>query len=127
MLQRISLQSSMIWSSATHRFFNNSLLGDDVQRNSVRHTISLSYDALLSVIEKVLKPTGYAAILLPTAEHEVWQQLLKKNGWGITKLLEVHPKESSGYNRIISLCSKQPMTKTEIEKLQIYKHPCTLR
>ncbi len=102
-------------------FFNNSLLGDNVQRNSVRHTISLSYDALLSVIEKVLMPTGYAAILLPSAEHEVWQQLLKKNGWGITKLLEVHPKASSGYNRIISLCSKQPMTKTEIEKLQIYK------
>lgn len=102
-------------------FFNNSLLGDDVQRNSVRHTISLSYNSLLTVLQNVLKPTGYAAILLPTAEHEVWQQLLKKSGWGITKLLEVHPKESSGYNRIISLCSKQPMAETEIEKLQIYK------
>jgi len=102
-------------------FFNNSLLGEDEQRNSVRHTITLTYDALLGALGNVLKPTGYAAILLPTAEHEVWQKSLKKNGWGITKLLEVHPKESSGYNRVISLCSKQPMAQTEIEKLQIYK------
>lgn len=102
-------------------FFNNSLLGDDVQRNSVRHTISLSYDALLAVLQNVLKPLGYAAILLPTAEHDVWQNLLSKNGWVITKLLQVHPKETGGYNRVISLCSKQPMAETEIEKLQIYK------
>ena len=102
-------------------FFNNSMLGEDEQRNSVRHTITLTYDALLSALGSVLKQTGYAAILLPAAEYEVWQQLLKKNGWGITKLLEVHPKESSGYNRVISLCSKQSMEETEIEKLQIYK------
>lgn len=61
-------------------FFNNSLLGDDAQRNSVRHTISLSYDALLAVLQNVLKPTGYAAVLLPAAEHEIWQNLLLKNG-----------------------------------------------
>ncbi len=102
-------------------FFNNSLLGDDEQRNSVRHTISLSYEALLTVLQNVLTPTGYAAILLPAAEHELWQQLLAKNGWAIAKLLQVHPKEASSYNRVISLCGKQPMTETEIEKLQIYK------
>lgn len=102
-------------------FFNNSLLGDNAQRNSVRHTISLSYDALLAVLQKVLKPTGYAVILLPTTEHHVWAQLLNKNGWGITQLLQVYPKEIGGYNRVISLCSKQPMAETEIEKLQIYK------
>ncbi|MFN4247245.1 MAG: tRNA1(Val) (adenine(37)-N6)-methyltransferase [Flavipsychrobacter sp.] len=102
-------------------FFNNSLLGDDAQRNSVRHTISLSYDALLAVLQNVLKHTGYAAILLPAAEHDVWQNLLLKNGWGITRLLQVHPKETGGYNRVISLCSKQSMVEAEIEKLQIYK------
>lgn len=102
-------------------FFNNSLLGDDAQRNSVRHTISLSYDALLTVLQKVLKPTGYAAILLPTAEHDVWVQLLNKNGWGITQLLQVHPKETGGYNRVISLCSCQLTIETKVGRLQIYK------
>lgn len=102
-------------------FFNNSLLGDDEQRNSVRHTISLTYNALFSVLQKVLKSTGYAAILLPTAEHEVWQQLLTKNGWSITKLLEVHPKETGGYNRVVSLCCKEQTIATEVAKLQIYK------
>lgn len=102
-------------------FFNNSLLGDNAQRNSVRHTISLSYNALLAVLQNVLKPTGYAVVLLPATEHDVWQNLLSKNEWGITKLLRVHPKEIGGYNRVISLCSKQPMVETEIEKLQIYK------
>ncbi len=102
-------------------FFNNSLLGDDAQRNNVRHTISLSYDALLAVLQNVLKPTGYAAILLPTAEHDVWAQLLNKNGWGITQLLQVYPKEIGGYNRVISLCSSQPTTETNVDRLQIYK------
>ncbi len=102
-------------------FFNNSLLGDDVQRNSVRHTISLSYDALLAVLQNVLKPTGYAAILLPTAEHDIWAQLLNKNGWGISQLLQVHPKETGGYNRVVSLCSKHPSTATEVTQLPIYK------
>jgi len=102
-------------------FFNNSLLGDDAQRNNVRHTISLSYNALLTVLQKVLKPTGYAAILLPTAEHDVWVQLLNKNGWGITQLLQVHPKETGGYNRVVSLCSKDTFTATEVTQLQIYK------
>ncbi len=102
-------------------FFNNSLLGDDAQRNNVRHTISLSYDALLTVLQKVLKPKGYAAILLPTAEHDVWAQLLNKNGWGMTKLLQVHPKETGGYNRLVSLCSKDTFTATEVTQLQIYK------
>lgn len=102
-------------------FFNNSLLGDDAPRNNVRHTISLSYEALLASLQAVLKPTGYAAILLPAAEHDVLQHLLLKNGWGITKLLQVHPKETGGYNRVVSLCSKVAPIETTVEKLQIYK------
>ena len=107
-------------------FFNNSLLGDDAQRNSVRHTISLSYDALLAVLQNVLKPTGYAAVLLPAAEHDVWQNLLLKNGWGITRFLQVHPKEKGGYNRVVSLCSKQPMAEAEIEKQSAWMIPCIM-
>ncbi|OSZ78792.1 hypothetical protein CAP35_11245 [Chitinophagaceae bacterium IBVUCB1] len=100
-------------------FFNNSLLSDDAQRNQVRHTISLTYDALFAVIQQVLTPTGYAAIILPAAEHQLWQSLLQRNDWCIAKQLFVYPKQGADYNRVVSICTKGN-THTTTETLQIY-------
>lgn len=100
-------------------FFNNSLLGDNVQRNQVRHTLILTYNALFNIIQKVLKPHGYAAILLPAAEHEEWRALLENKRWGITKELQVFPKQDVNYNRVVSICTANAQT-THTEHLQIY-------
>ncbi len=100
-------------------FFNNSLLGDDVQRNQVRHTLTLTYNALFNIIQKVLKPDGYASILLPAAEHDVWLQILYSNGWGVSKQLQVFPKDGSNYNRVVSISTADAQT-TNTEHLQIY-------
>jgi tRNA1Val (adenine37-N6)-methyltransferase len=103
-------------------FFANSLLGDDEKRNAVRHNMSLSFDDLFSIINKVLKPEGYTSVLLPAAECEVWATVLKNHGWYINTRLDVTPKVGQEYNRVVSICSpKQTQSKTE--KIQIYDTP----
>lgn len=100
-------------------FFNNSLLGNDNCRNSVRHTLSLSYTDLLAVMQKALKPTGYASVLLPAAEHAEWERIIKINGWYISRLLKVYPKEGMACNRIVSISTPIETQRTE-DRLQIY-------
>ena len=100
-------------------FFNNSLLGNDAGRNNARHTISLAYRDLFRVLSNTLKPSGYASVLLPAAEHETWADILHENKWGIEHLLRVIPKAGQQYNRVVSICVPYECD-TAIETLQIY-------
>ncbi|RYD55448.1 MAG: methyltransferase domain-containing protein [Sphingobacteriales bacterium] len=100
-------------------FFNNSLLGDDINRNNVRHTLSLTHDQLFEVIKKCLAPDGYASILLPTTEHEGWERLVNEAGWVIHHRLHIIPKEGSSPNRVVSLCSRVANDLPVEEKLVI--------
>jgi tRNA1Val (adenine37-N6)-methyltransferase len=100
-------------------FFNNSLLGSNDGRNNVRHTLSLSYPDLFTVIGKALKPAGYASVLLPVAEHAEWERIVRANGWYFSRLLKVHPKGNVPANRVVSICTPLQTSCTE-EALQIY-------
>lgn len=101
-------------------FFNNSLLGPDDNRNSVRHTLSLSYHDLFSIISNVLDVNGTAAVLLPAAEHATWEGIVKAHGWSFSRTLHVYPKSGSAHNRVVSICCREAAdTTTEI--LQIYE------
>lgn len=99
-------------------FFNNSLLGDDTQRNSVRHTLSLAHTELFTVAERLLSASGYASILLPVAEHTGWEHIVATAGWHIVHKLYVLPQAGSKPNRIISIAGKHPQPLVE-ETLQI--------
>ncbi len=89
-------------------FFNNSLLGDDQARNKARHSISMSQQDLFTIIKKTLTPSGYASILLPAEEHELWEQKVKDNGWHIIYRVSVKDNENSRVKRIVSCCSPVP-------------------
>lgn len=104
-------------------FFNNSLLGDQVNRNLARHTVSLSYTDLWNVLNQVLKPNGYASIMLPVVEHTQWEELLHTNNWHINHRLCIHHRANSSCKRIVSLCSRIATEKVTEEKLVIYTAP----
>lgn len=104
-------------------FFSNSLLGDKDLRNQARHTVTLPHLDLLNVLNRALKPDGYASIMLPIAEHETWDRLLQKSGWHIHRRLFIHPYEKSSANRLISLCSRNELQCTNEERLVIYSNP----
>lgn len=88
-------------------FFQNSLLGPDELRNQARHNHTLSYQDLFSVIEKHLQPGGRASILLPTAEHTIWETIVKENGWSVYTKLLIYPSVNKTYNRVVSIIGPQ--------------------
>lgn len=100
-------------------FFNNSLLGDDDKRNSVRHTLSLSYADLFSLMSEVLNDDGYAVVLLPVAEHAEWEKIVNRNGWSISDTLLVQPRANTEVNRVVSVCTKQH-SPLAVHRLTIY-------
>lgn len=96
-------------------FFQKSLLGPDKQRNTVRHTLTLNYEQLFRALDKYLSQDGYASVLLPVAEHMVWEQMLVSNGWSISEKLIVRPGKGFSPNRVVSLCSKKASKLKEYE------------
>lgn len=100
-------------------FFQNSLLGPDNNRNIARHTSQLEYSDIIKAMEMYLTGNGYAAILLPAAEHKVWQKLLMISGWYVNMEVRVRPLPHKPVNRIMSICSKQDIP-NDIREVCIY-------
>ena len=85
-------------------FFQNNLLSGKEDRRMARHTISLSYSDLFAVIQRHLSSAGYSSVMLPSAEHEIWENLVLKNNWSIIRKLLVRPRVGLGVIRVVSLC-----------------------
>ena len=101
-------------------FFQNSLLGPNEERNIARHTLSLSYEDLLSIFERYLSVQGYVSIMLPFSEQEKWEKLLEKSDWQVFKRLIVYPKENAEPIRVVSLSGRKPLEKQVDEKLVVH-------
>ena len=100
-------------------FFNNSLLGDDAQKNNARHTLMLSYDELFDAIDRNLSPTGYASILLPYTEYLLWQQLLLKRGWHESMTLMVVHRPGGIVKRVVCVFGRNAVAAVAAEQLVI--------
>lgn len=87
-------------------FFNNSLTGPNEQRNTARHTTSLSYGDLLGVISKYLNEGGLASILLPVPEFEHFKLLTGKYGLYLRQQLWIIPRVGKPANRVVAVLSK---------------------
>ena len=87
-------------------FFNNSLLSSTQQKTMARHTLSLTHEDLFKTISTNLNEDGYASILLPIAEYQQWNTLIKNNGWHETGKLSVSHTPGAQVKRVVSLCSK---------------------
>lgn len=100
-------------------FFKDSLLGPTAQRNAARHTLSLSYRQLFSVISNNLSGTGYASVLLPADSYGEWKQIIEENNWFVSGRLLVYPKPEKAANRVVALCSPTGKAFTADEELTI--------
>jgi tRNA1Val (adenine37-N6)-methyltransferase len=100
-------------------FFNNSLLSNDVNKDMARHTLHLSFNDLLHVIITNLADDGYASILLPYPEYQLWNALALEAGlFEIDKLLISHT-EHAPVKRVVSIFSKKEPSFVDEEKLYI--------
>ena len=100
-------------------FFQNSLLGPDELRNNARHTHAFEYADLIAVMERLLNQQGYASVILPATEHNIWEALLIKAGWNINAELQIQPLPHKAVNRIVSICSREKKPK-KTDRLCIY-------
>jgi tRNA1Val (adenine37-N6)-methyltransferase len=90
-------------------FFNNSLLSDNAEKNKARHTISLSYEELIRVINENLADDGYVSVLLPYPEYLQWRSLLETNGYFEIDKLNVRHTAQSAIKRVVSICRKRQL------------------
>ena len=91
-------------------FFNNSLQSDKANRNMARHTNSLSYNDLLKSIADNLKDDGYASVLLPFPEYQIWKGLLQEGSWNEFDILSVSHRRHAAVKRVVSIFSKKELT-----------------
>lgn len=100
-------------------FYINSLLGSANKRNIARHTISLDYEQLFTIIKKNITINGMASILLPIENYINWKRLLVQSGWREISKLYIHPYEDKEANRVVVICSSNTNTNTTEEHLYI--------
>ncbi len=87
-------------------FFSNSLLGDDANKNLAKHTLSLSFEELLKVIDNYLKDDGYVSILLPIEEYWLWKTRAENDGWHEVNALFVRHTARMPVKRVVGLFCK---------------------
>jgi len=100
-------------------FFHKSLQSDDEARNNARHTTQLTHDELIILFGKLLEQDGYAAVLLPALNHEVFEKSLKINRFDIFNKLFIIPKAGNEPNRVVIMCSKAGLQECELHHLPI--------
>lgn len=99
-------------------FFINSILGTKQSRNYARHQLSLNFDELFLIIERNLIDNGYASVMLPINEYQLWKELLFSKKWCVFKELKIVPAKNKIENRIVSLCCR--ISKNIVEEETLY-------
>jgi tRNA1Val (adenine37-N6)-methyltransferase len=100
-------------------FFNNSLQSDKVSKNMARHTCTLSYHNLLKAINDNLAEDGYASVLLPLPEYNIWKGFLQADGWKEFNQLCVSHSPGATVKRVVSIFSKKQIAEKQSSMLII--------
>lgn len=100
-------------------FFINSLLGPAQDRNTARHTSSLSYLQLLQAAGHYIAPGGYLCVLLPYNEYQHWVRLADGLGWHACRTLYVTHRPEAPVKRVIGLFSREKTVIPMEERLTI--------
>ena len=89
-------------------YFVDDYKTEDHQRNIAKHSISLSYQELVSGISHLLSDNGSAALVLPAFNLQLFESLASEQKLFVTKLTEVIAvKGKSPYLVLIKLGRKQ--------------------
>jgi tRNA1Val (adenine37-N6)-methyltransferase len=80
---------------------------EEHQRSNARQTQSLSFDDLVSGVNRLLSDDGICWMVLPTQEAEILITKAIANGLYLNRQILVHSKLSKAYNRVIFSLSKK--------------------
>lgn len=92
---------------------------EDEKRRTARHTNTLSFDELAKIMADLLHENGTIAMVLPVQEAELFIQIAETYLLFPKEILQVFPKKSKPFNRLVMLFSKQKQNITQ-QELVIY-------
>ena len=92
---------------------------EDEKRRTARHTNTLSFDELAKIMADLLHENGTIAMVLPVQEAELFIQIAETYLLFPKEILQVFPKKSKPFNRLVLLFSKQKQNITQ-QELVIY-------
>ena len=105
-------------------FFNNTLPPQDIYRQTARHTLSLTYEELLSNAVQLIKPDGHISIIYPADQDTRLSRIAVKNGLWISRKVWIKGKPDALPKRVLIEWGKAPVDYTE-ETLIIETTPLT--
>ena len=88
-------------------FFDDALKGPDHQRNLARHTDTLSFADLTSVISTLLSDQGSAWILLPAVSSKLFLEYAEKTGLHPEKIIAIRSSERRQIHRHILILNRE--------------------
>jgi tRNA1Val (adenine37-N6)-methyltransferase len=100
-------------------YFLNSHLPPSEKRANARHTHSLSYDELLRAAVQRLTPHGRVAVILPTLEGLLFEEIAKSEKLHVNRQLSFFSREGKSQERWLFEFSFSPM---EIELQTLVLH-----
>ncbi|MGI9273899.1 MAG: tRNA1(Val) (adenine(37)-N6)-methyltransferase [Endozoicomonas sp.] len=101
-------------------FFHNALKAPDSRRNMARHTDTLCFSDLASVIERLMTDDGSAWVLLPVASSSLFLEESKKVNLDVEQLISLRSSIRHNDHRHIFVLRKGEGIATT-ERLTIYK------
>lgn len=100
-------------------FFSKSLLPPAPQRQSARHTETLSFDDLLEAVGRLLKTGGRFAVILPVTEGNSFRSLATRFGFYCNRSLAFFSREGKPQERWLLEFAAERETPVN-EKLVLY-------
>ncbi|REA61558.1 tRNA methyltransferase [Dyadobacter luteus] len=95
-------------------FFQSDLLSPDQQKNKAHHATSLTFDELLTAIDRLLTDEGKFHILLPVDEAGVFLQKALVDGWFLADSLILQHNSSKKPFRHIMTFSRKYISDSQI-------------
>ena len=101
-------------------YFDENVRSNNKQRDTARHTDSLSHDALFQNVKRLLNAHGYFYLILPYAKNEQIKEIALKHDLYCNKQLNISGNKDKEPNRTAYLFSFQN-TENQISTLYIYE------
>ena len=102
-LQELAVETSDYYDAIVSNppYFVDSLKNPNQQRQTARHTDTLSYEELLRAAQRLLKETGSLSLILPAEAEPTLLELAAEVGLYPTRLVHVYSKPGKPVKRIL--------------------------
>lgn len=96
-------------------FFQSDLRSPDLKVNLAHHADALTFNDLLTAVNRLLTENGKWNILLPVDEGIIFQDLAEKAGWFLSRKLTLfHQKEKKPFRLLMVFTRQEVVDNTEV-------------